>query len=211
MARWGRPSFFWGGEERKFAPTRPVIRGLKDKFGGGRKCDGREAGRPSIQRPRIAPENPCWRAENFQRRPPQVEPADGGASQSAQRRQPRMALRTMGTSVLRPGEYHRVASARQQNTAGFCRRQAGVVRVRSCSGSSGSESPLRSAARAISWQEIEETPTRSAVSIRSRQDSGNLWKSQLMNHSQIWVSNTITSGIPNPLRQRRGLRCLRVS
>ncbi len=44
------------------------------------ECDGREAGSPSIQKTRIAPGNPCRRAENFQRRPPQVEPADGGAS-----------------------------------------------------------------------------------------------------------------------------------
>ena len=88
---------------------------------------------------------------------------------------------------------------------------SGGVRVRSCSGSSGSESFLRSAARAISWQETEETPTRSAVSIRSRQDAGNLRKSPLMNHSQTWVSSKITSGIPNPLRQRWASRCLLVS
>jgi hypothetical protein len=79
----GLALFFWGMNRLQI---RQVIWSCDwAELGEERKCDGREAGRPSIQRPRNAPGNSCWRAENFQRRPPQVEPADRGALQSARR------------------------------------------------------------------------------------------------------------------------------
>ena len=59
-------------------------------------------------------------------------------------------------------------------------------------------------AEAISQQDRGDTANISANSKRSSQDEGNRSKSELISHSQMWVSSTIISGIPNPLHRQWG-------